>query len=127
MTTKTWCSGKKMDVFTVCFYVSSRGWEICRLQGKSNWIIFSFYVSFCQRKQHFFRPKNEFSLKMFKTIKKFISSSFTSSISLTTTTTTTTSMDNLNQDENRRLLDRLMHYKAKDADKLNEENESFIR
>ncbi|XP_005190986.2 autophagy-related protein 16 isoform X2 [Musca domestica] len=31
------------------------------------------------------------------------------------------------QDENRRLLDRLMHYKAKDADKLNEENESFIR
>ncbi|XP_059217834.1 autophagy-related protein 16 isoform X2 [Stomoxys calcitrans] len=31
------------------------------------------------------------------------------------------------QDENRRLLDRLMHYKSKDADKLNEENESFIR
>ncbi|XP_075147751.1 autophagy-related 16 isoform X3 [Haematobia irritans] len=31
------------------------------------------------------------------------------------------------QDENRRLLDRLMQYKSKDADKLNEENESFIR
>ncbi|XP_023034303.1 autophagy-related protein 16 isoform X1 [Drosophila willistoni] len=31
------------------------------------------------------------------------------------------------QDENRCLLDRLMRYKSKDADKLNEENESIIR
>ncbi|EDX14908.1 GD17638 [Drosophila simulans] len=31
------------------------------------------------------------------------------------------------QDENRRLLERLMQYKSKDADKLNEENESIIR
>ncbi|KAM7364246.1 autophagy-related 16 isoform 3-T3 [Cochliomyia hominivorax] len=31
------------------------------------------------------------------------------------------------QDENRCLLERLMRYKSKDADKLNEENESFLR
>lgn len=31
------------------------------------------------------------------------------------------------QDENRQLLDRLMKYKSKDADKLNEENENFLR
>ncbi|GAB0091491.1 Autophagy-related protein 16 [Sergentomyia squamirostris] len=31
------------------------------------------------------------------------------------------------QDENRQLVDRLMKYKAKDADKLNEENESLLR
>lgn len=31
------------------------------------------------------------------------------------------------QDENRSLLDRLMKYKSKDADKLNEENESFLK
>ncbi|XP_030370056.1 autophagy-related protein 16 isoform X2 [Scaptodrosophila lebanonensis] len=31
------------------------------------------------------------------------------------------------QDENRCLLDRLMRYKSKDADKLNEENESILR
>ncbi|XP_055849050.1 autophagy-related protein 16 isoform X2 [Episyrphus balteatus] len=31
------------------------------------------------------------------------------------------------QDENRSLLERLMKYKSKDADKLNEENESFLK
>uniref|UniRef100_A0A0K8VWY3 Autophagy-related protein 16-1 n=2 Tax=Bactrocera latifrons TaxID=174628 RepID=A0A0K8VWY3_BACLA len=31
------------------------------------------------------------------------------------------------QDENRCLLERLMRYKSKDADKLNEENENFLR
>ncbi|XP_059621761.1 autophagy-related protein 16-1 [Phlebotomus argentipes] len=31
------------------------------------------------------------------------------------------------QDENRQLVDRLMKYKAKDADKLNEENENLLR
>uniref|UniRef100_A0A1B0G250 Autophagy-related protein 16 domain-containing protein n=1 Tax=Glossina morsitans morsitans TaxID=37546 RepID=A0A1B0G250_GLOMM len=31
------------------------------------------------------------------------------------------------QEENRCLLERLMRYKSKDADKLNEENESFLR
>jgi autophagy-related protein 16 len=31
------------------------------------------------------------------------------------------------QDENRQLLDRLMKYKTKDADKMNEENENFLK
>lgn len=31
------------------------------------------------------------------------------------------------QDENRQLVDRLIKYKAKDAEKLNEENESFLK
>ncbi|CAG2066528.1 unnamed protein product, partial [Timema podura] len=30
------------------------------------------------------------------------------------------------QDENRALLERLISYKAKDADKMNEENENFV-
>lgn len=31
------------------------------------------------------------------------------------------------QDENRQLVERLIKYKAKDAEKLNEENESFLK
>lgn len=31
------------------------------------------------------------------------------------------------QDENRTLVERLIKYKAKDAEKLNEENESFLK
>lgn len=31
------------------------------------------------------------------------------------------------QDENRQLVDQLIKYKAKDVDKLNEENESFLK
>lgn len=31
------------------------------------------------------------------------------------------------QDENRSLVDRLIKYKAKDADKMNEENEHFLK
>uniref|UniRef100_A0A1I8PWA1 Uncharacterized protein n=1 Tax=Stomoxys calcitrans TaxID=35570 RepID=A0A1I8PWA1_STOCA len=62
---------------------------------------------------------------MLKKIKKIVSISSSSSTSITVTTTTTHKPE-LCQDENRRLLDRLMHYKSKDADKLNEENESFI-
>lgn len=31
------------------------------------------------------------------------------------------------QDENRQLVDRLIKYKAKDAEKMNEENESFLK
>lgn len=37
------------------------------------------------------------------------------------------SFSNTSQDENQSLLQRIMVYKSKDADKLNEENESFIR
>lgn len=31
------------------------------------------------------------------------------------------------QDENRTLVDRLMKYKSKDVEKMNDENESFLR
>jgi hypothetical protein len=31
------------------------------------------------------------------------------------------------QDENRSLVERLIRYKSKDADKMNEENENFVR
>jgi hypothetical protein len=31
------------------------------------------------------------------------------------------------QDENRTLVERLIRYKSKDADKMNEENENFVR
>jgi len=31
------------------------------------------------------------------------------------------------QDENRGLVERLIRYKSKDADKMNEENENFVR
>lgn len=31
------------------------------------------------------------------------------------------------QEENRQLVERLIKYKAKDAEKLNEENESFLK
>lgn len=136
------CFSYENEIFVIIVRVSPRKTlKMVGFERNFNGHFFLFYI-YHKRQQHArfgafllnFKKKNNKniltvfytktkSVKMFKRIKKCVSITASSSSSMTVAATE----KSISKDENRRLLDRLMHYKSKDADKLNEENESFIR